>query len=733
MKKHLDQLILSSYINILKNRHLVESYNKLHEASEWQTDHPLPSGKISPAAKNAWVQVFSNPSFQYMSSKGVYVVKNIADTGTPSQHTYGNAIDFAGTASEMQELSNWLVTNANSLSVNNIIYNERIWNPNLGWHTYNWKAIDGSPHADHVHVDFSPSSGDTGKRRGNTSSSKDKSSADILTAVTEFGTVGIWILNRGGSKYNAGGGTFYKYPDAKLGDVLIEKDGTATILKTQKKTNWKFYRKVDKSYELQIGGVPAAPKSDKLDTSLKKYRASSDIEQSNVLDQIQTTIDWLGFIPGYGDILDAINAIVYFARGKTLDGILSLIAIVPMVGSVASKAIKGAIKTFPGDLKLLLKQAAKSGDPTDLAKFWKHAIESGRIDKATLQKLAKYGDELAILLTSGKRKILESESELKVFGINAKAIGKQIDKVSTIIQNTYTKPIKKAWYSTLASSTGRVAKDIVTGIVTLPVKLIGKIFNVSANVVTLGTYSFAKNILRKLNPNAPETAAKLVKALDVTFKKKMMDSPTIVTALIKQESPRLLSKLTKTAPAAQLKTTNDLYKYLTKLKKINPSEYTNLVTDLHATVTKSGNPYYRLYVNNSTLAAMNIFKPGAVFQANIDDSIKNLAKNFSLSNPKAWDVISNEIEDIAERLGFDPEDNPQSVIVASVLSMVNYLSSDRYKEADKSKESGDAGTFTRMKKIYDETPGGSSDKLQALATAGFSEVLIRSFTKEQGK
>ena len=732
MKKHLDQLILSSYINILKNRHLVESHDKLHEASEWKTEHPLPSGKITPAAKNAWITIFSNPSFQYMHNMGLHVVKKVGDTNTASQHTYGNAIDIGGTKSEMQELANWLVSNANSSSVNNIIYNERIWNPGQGWHVYNWKSIGSTPHLDHVHVDFLPASGSS-KRVAGASKGKTKSSADVLTAITEFGTLGAWILNRGGRKYTSNGETFYKYPDAKLGDVLIEKGGTATILTTQKTTNWKFYRKVDKSYELQIGGESATPKHSKLDTSLKKYRSSSAAAQSNVLDQIQTAIDWLGWIPGFGDILDAINAIGYFARGKTLDGVLSLMAVIPIVGSAASKAVKGAIKTFPGDLKLLMKQAAKSGDPTDLAKFWKHAIESGRIDKATLQKLAKYGDELAILLTSGKRKILESEAELKVLGINAKAIGKQIDEVSTIIQNTYTKPIKQAWYSTFASGAGRVAKDLVTGIIKLPAKLVSKVFNVSANVVTLGTYSFAKNILKKLNPGNVENAAKLVKALDVTFKKKMMDSPAIVTALIKQERPGLVSKLIKIKPGVQLKTTNDLYKYLTKLKKTNPSEYAKTVTDLHDVVTKSGNPYYRLYVNNSTLAAMNIVKPGAVFQANIDDSIKNLAKNFSISNPKALDVISNEIEDIAERLGFDPEDNPQSVIVASVVAMVNYLSADRYKETEKTAEDSDQSTFARMKTVYDSTPGSTSDKLQALASAGFSEVLIRAFTKEQGK
>ena len=64
---------------------------------------------------------------------------------------------------------------------------------------------------------------------------------------------------------------------------------------------------------------------------------------TSLWDRLQTIGDWAGLIPGYGDIIDVINAFVYFIRGKTFEGFLSLIAIVPVVGSVLKIGVKNAI------------------------------------------------------------------------------------------------------------------------------------------------------------------------------------------------------------------------------------------------------------------------------------------------------------------------------------------------------------------------------------------------------
>jgi hypothetical protein len=65
-----------------------------------------------------------------------------------------------------------------------------------------------------------------------------------------------------------------------------------------------------------------------------------------VLDKIQTVGDWAGLIPGYGDVIDVINALVYFGRGKNFEGCLSLIAIIPMVGSVIKIGVKNGVKAL---------------------------------------------------------------------------------------------------------------------------------------------------------------------------------------------------------------------------------------------------------------------------------------------------------------------------------------------------------------------------------------------------
>jgi RHS repeat-associated protein len=54
------------------------------------------------------------------------------------------------------------------------------------------------------------------------------------------------------------------------------------------------------------------------------------------LDDVQEGIGYLGIIPGIGDALDVVNGLVYLARGKYLEAGLSLIAVIPMVGSAGT-------------------------------------------------------------------------------------------------------------------------------------------------------------------------------------------------------------------------------------------------------------------------------------------------------------------------------------------------------------------------------------------------------------
>jgi hypothetical protein len=124
------------------------------------SNNPLPNREsLTPNADACLEHVLSKPQFSgKWSTIGGKAVRNIGTTSSPSEHALGNALDFHGKQGVgdpvMQELADYLVSNASSLSVKNVIYNKKIWNSPRGWHDYSWTSIGGSPHTDHVHVDF---------------------------------------------------------------------------------------------------------------------------------------------------------------------------------------------------------------------------------------------------------------------------------------------------------------------------------------------------------------------------------------------------------------------------------------------------------------------------------------------------------------------------------------------------------------------------------------------------
>jgi hypothetical protein len=82
---------------------------------------------------------------------GCYVCKDVAGSSTPSQHSYGNAVDFFfASLNDQDQVALWVVANADALNVEHAISRNRIWTRGEGWHTYT-----GDYHS-HLHVDFNP-------------------------------------------------------------------------------------------------------------------------------------------------------------------------------------------------------------------------------------------------------------------------------------------------------------------------------------------------------------------------------------------------------------------------------------------------------------------------------------------------------------------------------------------------------------------------------------------------
>lgn len=89
------------------------------------------------------------------------------------------------------------------------------------------------------------------------------------------------------------------------------------------------------------------------DKNIKKYTNESAI------DGVQFGLDILGFIPGYGEVADLANAVIYAKRGDWTNAALSLISMIPEIGDVFGKG--GRIALF------LEKMISKGGRSAKIA------------------------------------------------------------------------------------------------------------------------------------------------------------------------------------------------------------------------------------------------------------------------------------------------------------------------------------------------------------------------------
>lgn len=121
----------------------------------------------------------------------------------------------------------------------------------------------------------------------------------------------------------------------------------------------------------------------KVNANAKKLLAEQGTGKlnENWIDTVQTIGDYAGLLPVYGDIIDVINAIIYFIRGKFLNGILSIVAMIPIVGSVIALPFKALFKVLGagsrGLMKIGSKLIGKGAGDIFAKKFVEYCIKKG--------------------------------------------------------------------------------------------------------------------------------------------------------------------------------------------------------------------------------------------------------------------------------------------------------------------------------------------------------------------
>jgi hypothetical protein len=377
-------------------------------------------------------------------------------------------------------------------------------------------------------------------------------------------------------------------------------------------------------------------------------------KSDNWIDTFQTVLDYAGMIPVIGDAIDVLNAVIYFMRGKWFDGLLSCIAIIPIVGTGIKLSVKAIYKG--AKLEKLVSLISKTfKKPATAGELWVELARNGAITPKQFRQIGTGLDSLSELLKSSYSGIR------KIPGVDSAAILRQLDNFNDWMRNSsrtmddladaVKRGDKAPWLRKAAKETQS------TGL-----KKIGNALSLKA-LPKLKRLPFFK----------PEKIAKIAAGLERRFVREMAD-PTKLTALIKTAPGRskLVTSITSQAnrriaelPAAtqrliQQDLANIGYRAsagdsrnmerLLRVLQSNPATK-GAFESITDTVTKhsidNGSMLWTTFKNNDlnnlkTLMSKDMIPGGGAWY-----------KEFDVSLRKNADVIWNEVHDAFEDLGLE--------------------------------------------------------------------------------
>ena len=458
----------------------------------------------------------------------------------------------------------------------------------------------------------------------------------------------LWIYNNNeiwstgmvktfGYTYKSGDNflTIYNEPNAhKYLEVDGKGDGFECGSLTYKNGNWKFV----------VTAEDAKP-------------GYGDVEQeASVLDGIQTVLDVVGFVPVYGDFVDAVNAVIYFARGKWFDGILSMLAIIPLIGSALKVSIKSIYKGV--QLRKLTQVVERAWKGKDSTAIFKELINSGAIRPENFYLLGKGLDSLNSMIKSG------NAFAKKIPGIkNADEVLAQLDDLETFMKNANIDVLAKTaddgasvGAAVIRGGKRGAAGQIGSGVNALSdaEKILAKTSRSIAKTLTLNILPLFKSFT-SLNPKALKN---LNRALDQRFVRELAD-PNKLAALMKTTTNkstflRFQSYLNSVArvPGTNTPLITGLEKateLATKLKSLSKNQIDKLARDMGDVVTSNpGTHVMHNAYKNDTLVNLKAYTSNDM----IDPTVA-WRKQFNFEYKKNIDRIWNEIHDIGEDVGIE--------------------------------------------------------------------------------
>jgi hypothetical protein len=433
--------------------------------------------------------------------------------------------------------------------------------------------------------------------------------------------------------------TIYNEPNAhKYLEVDGKGDGFECGSLTYKNGNWKFV----------VTAEDAEP-------------GYGDVEQeASLLDNIQTVLDVVGFVPVYGDFVDAVNAVIYFIRGKWFDGILSMLAIIPLIGSALKVSIKSLYKGV--QLKKLTRIIETAWKGKDSTAIFKELINSGAIRPENFYLLGKGLDSLNSMIKSG------NAFTKKIPGIkNADEVLAQLDDLEVFMKNANIDVLAKT-----ADDGASVGAAVIRGGKRGAAGQIGSGVNAIADaekILAKTSHSIAKTLTLNILPLFksfgtlnPKALKNLNRALDQRFVRELAD-PNKLAALMKTTTNkttflRLQSHLNSVGRVPRpggsgtvpfitgLEKASEL---ATKLKSLSKNDIDKLARDMGSVITSNpGTHVMHNAYKNDTLVNLKAYT-----SLDMKDPTSAWRKQFNFEYKKNIDIIWNEIHDVGEDVGIE--------------------------------------------------------------------------------
>ena len=422
-------------------------------------------------------------------------------------------------------------------------------------------------------------------------------------------------------------------------------------------------------------------------------------EGGSWVDTLQTVLDWVGLVPVVGDVIDIINAIIYFARGKWLDGGLSCIAIIPVVGTPVKLGVKNAIKATKWGLKMFMKMWQKAAKPKNVADFWRRMVDEGYLDDSVMRALSenigKLGEYVEDTRKFAKNFKFDSPQFLELLKSvdNFVAGTKEYFKTKGALKGvTLSKTSKQIGEFSRKELDDLIRKNVSFGqIIRSTSKEKGKIVRFVKNVTD---YFPLVSGLKKAFFMDPSKLKLVGNTIRREFKEELGDPKNVdrLVVIARTMDPKSLNDLAEGLFGKKIKRFGDVIQSLDDPSKLrafqnaitkNSSDYKKIAEKISELAIDQNNIVYSRMLANSKVGIRNIMDPDGFAKRLLDDEstsavIREMRKEYvsrlGAMGPKQLDIWSNELQDLLDKSGYNYDeqtDNADSVFISSLMAVLS--------------------------------------------------------------